>query len=64
MGLRPSKDVAHHGNGSKPCPLCEENNLDFNPIGHLLREHQHEIGLDKTPLDSVHGPASDADSGL
>ena len=45
--------LAHHGHGSKPCPLCDENNLDPNPIEHLLRVHQHEIGLDRTPVDSV-----------
>ena len=39
--------LAHHGHGSKPCPLCDEINLDPNPIGHLLRVHQHEIGLDR-----------------
>ena len=48
-----SRMLAHHGHGSKPCPLCDENNLAPNPIGHLLRVHQHEIGLDRTPLDSV-----------
>ena len=45
--------LAHHGHGSKPCPLCDENNLDPNPIEHLLRVHQHEIGFDRTPVDSV-----------
>ena len=30
-----------------------EISLDPNPIGHLLRVHQHEIGLDRTPVDSV-----------
>ena len=45
--------LAHHGHGSKPCPLCDENNPAPNHIGHLLRVHQHEIGLDRTPLDSV-----------
>ena len=39
------------GHGSKSCPLCDENNLA--PISCLLRAHQHEIGLDRTPLDSV-----------
>ena len=34
-----SRMLAHHGHGSKPCPLCDENNLDPNPIGHLLRVH-------------------------
>ena len=36
-----SRMLAHHGHGSKPCPLCDKNNLDPNPIGHLLRGHQH-----------------------
>ena len=48
-----SKMLAHHGHGAKLCPLCDENNLTPSPIGHLLRVHQHEIGLDRTPLDSV-----------
>ena len=48
-----SKMLAHHGDWWKPCPLCDENNLDPNPIGYLLRVHQHEIGLDRTPVDSV-----------
>jgi len=51
----PLKDAgtSHHIHGSKRCPLCDENNLDANSIGHLLRVHQHEIGLDRTPVDSV-----------
>ena len=48
-----SRMLAHHGHGSKPFPLCDEINLDPNLIGHLLRVHQHEIGLDRTPVDSV-----------
>ena len=48
-----SRMLAHHGHESKPCPLCDEINLDPNPIRHLLRVHQHEIGLDRTPVDSV-----------
>ena len=48
-----SRMLAYHGHGSKLFPLCDEINLDPNPIGHLLRVHQHEIGLDGTPLDSV-----------
>ena len=31
-----SRMLAHHGHGSKPCPLCDENILASNPIGHLL----------------------------
>ena len=46
--------LAHHGHGSKPCPLCDANNLDPNPIAWTpLKVHQHEIGF-KTPVDSVH----------
>ena len=48
-----SRMLAHHGHGSKLCPQCDENNLVPNPIGHLLRVHQHEIGMDRTPVDSV-----------
>ena len=48
-----SRMLAHHGHGSKPCPLCDKINLDPNPIGNLMRVHQHEIGLDRTPVDSV-----------
>ena len=32
---------------------CADNNLAPNPIGHLLRVHQHEICLDRTSIDSV-----------
>jgi len=45
-----SRMLAHHGHGSKPCSLCDKNNLVPNLIGHLLRVHQHEIGLDRTPV--------------
>ena len=48
-----SRMLAHHGHGSKLRPLCDENNLAPNPIRHLLRVHQHEIGLDRTLVDSV-----------
>ena len=48
-----SRMLAHHGHGSKLCPLCDENNLDPNPIEHLLGVHQYEIGLDRTHVDSV-----------
>ena len=40
-----SRMLAHHGRGSKPCPLCDGSTLDPNPIGHLLREHRQELGL-------------------
>ena len=45
--------LAQHSHGSKPSPLCDKNNLDLNPIGHLLIMHHHEIGLDRTPVVSV-----------
>ena len=32
-----SRMLAHHGHRSKLCPLCDENNLDPNPTGHVLR---------------------------
>ena len=40
-----SRMLVHHGLGSKPCPLCDGSTLDPNPIGHLLREHCQELGL-------------------
>ena len=56
--------LAHHSHGSKPCPLCDESNLHPNPIGHLLRVHQYEIGLDRTLVDSLDQLVTHADSGL
>ena len=57
-----SRMLAHHSHGSKPILLCDENNLDPNPIGLLdpnqldpnPRVHQHEIDLERNPVDSVH----------
>ena len=31
-----SRMLAHHGHGSKPCPLCDKNILASNPIRRLL----------------------------
>ena len=42
-----SRMLAHHGQGVKPCPLCDESSLHPNPIGHLLTRHRQEIGLDR-----------------
>lgn len=48
-----SRLLAHHGHGSKPCPLCEERSLCTSPIIHFLKEHQKEIGLDCDSFDSI-----------
>ena len=45
--------LAHHGRGSKPCPLCDDASLNPSPIGHLLTHHQQEIGLVQDRIDSV-----------
>lgn len=36
-----SRMLAHSGHGSKICPLCDENDFDPKPIGHLLRVLRH-----------------------
>jgi hypothetical protein len=48
-----SRMLAHHGRGSKPCPLCDSNTLAPHPIGHLLAGHQREMGLHKDHFTSV-----------
>ena len=40
-----SKVLAHHGHGSKPCPLCDKNMLDSSIIAHLLSDHLDKLGL-------------------
>lgn len=40
-----SRVLAHHGRGSKPCPLCNKNNLDTSVIAHFLKEHLNILGL-------------------
>ena len=39
--------MAHHGNGIKPCPLCEMEGDDMMPplLDHVLSSHHIEIGL-------------------
>ena len=39
--------MAHHGNGIKPCPLCEMEGDDIMPplLDHVLSSHHIEIGL-------------------
>ena len=49
----PLKDAGTTRSWIKPSLLCDKNKLDLNLIGHLLRMHQHKIGLDRTPVDSV-----------
>ena len=36
FGTNYTRMLAHHGHGSKLCPLCDEINLDPNPIGHFF----------------------------
>ena len=45
--------LAHHQRGLKPCPLCEESNLDLKSIDHLLRVHLHDLGLNRENFDAV-----------
>ena len=40
-----SRLMFHHGRGSKPCPLCEENKLCSRLLDHVLTAHQHKIGF-------------------
>ena len=36
FGTNYTRMLAYHDHGSKLCPLCDEINLDPNPIGHLF----------------------------
>ena len=40
-----SRLMFHHGRGSKPFPLCEEDKLCSRLLDHVLTAHQHKIGF-------------------
>ena len=38
-----TKLMAHHGRGSKPCPLCDASTLPL--LDHVLNQHHNDLGL-------------------
>ncbi len=55
-GLRNlSRILAHHGQGTKPCPLCDRNSFSYSLTEHVWTEHRNDIGIPNTltSLDSL-----------
>ena len=48
-----SRMLAHHGNGSKPCPLCDEQLSGDSLTSHVFMLHKNEIGLPHLTLESL-----------
>ena len=45
-----SRIMAHHGRGTKPCPLCEENDMEESLMDHILIKYRVDLGLGSTVL--------------
>ena len=45
--------LVHHGHGVKPCPLCDENELNVTLIDDILMNHQQDLGVTFTSLDGL-----------
>lgn len=43
-----SRVLSSHGRGSKPCPLCEEENLDGLLLDHIIEKHLKDLNLQLT----------------
>ena len=51
-GLRNlSRLMAHHGSCRKPCPLCEDKDLEMPVVDHTLYVDHQELGLNFSSSD-------------
>ena len=46
--------MSHHGRGRKPCPLCEENDLNLSVLEHVFDAHRDRIRFNGSAEQALH----------
>ena len=46
--------MSHHGRGRKPCPLCEENDLNLSVLEHVFDAHGDRIRFNGSAEQALH----------